>query len=237
MQRIALWIVIASVSISALLGILALLAGDFGDTQWKVLGTTTSVTGASVLAMAATTAWGRRYIWWLAPLAAASGIVGFAIVVAGIWVDPSGNDVWWQSAITLIVVASAASYAALVSRAVLAGALRWALSVAYVADALLALTVIVAVWADNASDDTWRRIGVLAIVQASATVLLPVFHRMSRQSALASAGSGVPLDDGFCPRCAAPLATPARGDEALHCASCGARFRVEYLSPAEASAS
>ncbi len=237
MQRIALWIVIASVSISALLGIVALLAGDFGDTQWKVLGTTTSVTGASVLTMASMTVWDRRYIWWLAPLGAASGIPGFAIVVAGIWVEPSGSDVWWQSAFTLIVVASAAAYAALLSRATLAGAMRWALKVAYAADVLLALTIIVVVWTDGADDLVGRWIGVLTIVLASSTVLLPVFHRMSGQRPPVLAASGVAPDGGFCPRCAAPLATPGGGDGALRCASCGARFRVEYLSPAEAPAS
>lgn len=236
MQRIALWIVIASVSISALLGIVVLLGGNFGDAQWKVLGTTTSVTGASFLAMASTTVWGRRYIGWLAPLGATSGIVGFAIVVAGIWVDPSGSDVWWQSAATLIVVASAASYAALVTRAALTGAQRWAQWVAYAADALLALMVIAIVWSDGGGDIAARGIGVLAIVLASSTVLLPVFHRMSAQRPPAPAEAGGAPDAGFCPRCAAPLATPAGGDDALRCPSCGARFRVEYLAPVGAPA-
>lgn len=236
MQRIALWIVVGSVSISALLGIWALLAGDFGDTQWKILGTTASVTGASVLAMASTTAWGRRYIWWLAPLGAATGIAGFAVVVGGIWVEPSGNDAWWKLALTLIVVAAAASYAALVARAALVGALRWALWVSYAADALLALTIIVVVWAEGGGDAAGRWIGVLAIVLASSTVLLPVFHRMSGQRPLAPAESGVALDAGFCPRCATPIATPAGRDDALCCPSCGARFRVEYLAPVGAPA-
>lgn len=237
MQRIALWIVIASVSLSALLGIWALLAGDFGDTQWKILATTTSVTGASVLAMASATAWGRGDVRWLAPLGAATGVAGFAIVVGGVWVEPTGNEVWWKSAATLIVVAAAASYAALVARAALTGALRWALWIAYGSDVLLALTVIVVVWAESSSDLVGRWIGIVAIVLASSTVLLPVFHRMTGQRAPAPGPSGAALDAGYCPRCAAPLAAPPGEDGARRCASCGARARVEYLAPEEPAAS
>lgn len=228
MHRIALWIVIGSVSLSALLGIMALLAGDFGDTQWKILGTTTSVTGASVLAMASATAWGRRHISWLAPLGVVTGIVGFAIVVGGIWVDPSGNDAWWKSAATLIVVAAAASYAALVSRATLAGALRWAIWTAYGSGVLLALTLISLIWTDDGNESVVRWAGILAIVLASSTVLLPVFHRMSSPHSFVVPPAS--LDVGFCPRCAAPLATPDGGDGAHHCTACGARFRIEYIA-------
>jgi hypothetical protein len=227
-QRIALWIVIVSVSISAVLGILALLAGDFGETQWKILGTTSSVTGASVLAMASATAWGRRDIQWLAPLGAAAGTAGFAIVIGGIWVEPSGSDVWWQSASSLIVVASAASYAALAARATLAGALRWALWTAYASDLLLALTIIAVIWTESDNDAVARWIGIVAIVLASSTVLLPVFHRMSSERASEPAGPDAPPGVRFCPRCGARI-TAAAGEDGPHqCASCGARFQIEF---------
>jgi NADH pyrophosphatase NudC (nudix superfamily) len=48
-KRIALRILIGSVAFSALLGIWALLSGDFGEIQAKVMGTSLFISGASIL--------------------------------------------------------------------------------------------------------------------------------------------------------------------------------------------
>ncbi len=116
------------------------------------------------------------------------------------------------------------------ARAALDGALRWALWIAYASDVLLALTIIVVVWAESSGDLVGRWIGIVAIVLASSTVLLPVFHRMTSQRPSVAGRPGEALDAGYCPRCAAPFAVSPGEDGARQCASCGARSRVEYLA-------
>ena len=105
------------------------------------------------------------------------------------------------------------------SLAHLAPRFRWALVSAYLLALLLALSVIVLMWAESEEELAWRGVGVLSVLLSAATIAVPVFHRMSRlEGAEARPGAA-----RFCPACGRALAAaPDR------CADCGARFRVEF---------
>ena len=52
-KKIALWFLIISVAISAALGILAILTGNFGDFEGRMILTTLTISAASICALAA----------------------------------------------------------------------------------------------------------------------------------------------------------------------------------------
>ena len=57
LQRLVLYVLIASVVVSAAMGVFALLVGEFEETQGKLLVTSLSVSGAGIVAMACGFAW------------------------------------------------------------------------------------------------------------------------------------------------------------------------------------
>jgi hypothetical protein len=80
-------------------------------------------------------------------------------------------------------------------------------------------------WAESQDEWAWRWFGVVAILLASATVLVPVFQRMSRDELRAAEE---PASDAprYCPACGE---VAAREGDALACGACGGRFRVARL--------
>ena len=84
-RRLGLGIFFVSVAVNAALGIYAVLAPDFGETQGKILGTSLCVTGAVVLALACEPAWERRLLGPVPYAGAVLGAVGFTLaIVSGV---------------------------------------------------------------------------------------------------------------------------------------------------------
>ena len=58
-KKVALWFLIVSVAISAALGILAILTGNFGDFEMRIILTTLTISAASIGALVCGSAVGR----------------------------------------------------------------------------------------------------------------------------------------------------------------------------------
>ncbi len=56
-KKVALWFLIVSVAISAALGILAILTGNFGDFEMRIILTTLTISAASIGALSAGALW------------------------------------------------------------------------------------------------------------------------------------------------------------------------------------
>jgi len=201
MRRGFLHVLIVSVGLSALLGIVALLSHDFGETQIKVLLSTLCVAGASILAMACSAVWERQRARSLALPGIGASIVGFLLLLVGIWIEAKG-EAYWKSATTIVIGAAFAAHAALLFLANLADRYRWVRPATIGATALLAAVLIFLLWRDHAWDDAWRLVGILAILGSAGTILTPVFQRMSRgQEAGGSTGAAALR----CPHCGKEL--------------------------------
>src|SRR5512144_2343493 len=84
-RRIALAGFFASVSINAALGIYALVAPEFGETQSKLLASSMCVTGAVLVALACEPAWERRLLGPVPYAGVVFGTLGFGMAVVGMW--------------------------------------------------------------------------------------------------------------------------------------------------------
>ncbi len=189
LKKIFLHTLIGSIAVSALLGIWAILSGDFGEFQGKVLGTTLTVVGTSILGLAcgafleSSSARGPN-LKRVPVIGIILALISAITVLLIIWGSDSlvQDKVIWKTFGISGVFASSLAQLSLLSLATLSKRFQWVLSAVYVAALSLAaiLSVLILLDTQTESNIVMRTIGVLAVVDASLTVMIPVFHRLSR---------------------------------------------------------
>jgi hypothetical protein len=227
MRRLGLGIFFVSIAVNAALGIYAVLAPDFGETQGKILGTSLCVTGAVVLALACEPAWERRLLGPIPHAGAVLGAIGFTFAIVGIWTEPE-SEVWAKAMGSIFTLAVAGVAGSLLALARLAPRHRWIFSVTLGLLGLGAAMVAVTFWLPDDPDEWYlRAMGVVLIALAAFTVIVPVLHWVDRAAlAVAEAATGAV---GFCPYCGKELANEI--GLALRCHRCGREFTVTPIAP------
>lgn len=229
LRRGSLWVLLASLGLSALIGIIAILGDEFGETQGRLVLTTLSAFGASAVTLSCGLAWERGRLGAVPLIGIVCGLIGFAVVFYAIWWQPDfESDFWWKTYFSEIMVAVAATHASLIG---VAGMLRrnaWASYTAYGLNFLAACLTLVGIWAEVESGGFWRFYGVVMVLLVANTIAVPVLRRLegpprdeaSPELAPSPEPSGTPAR--FCPACGANLEHPG----ADVCLACGARFEV-----------
>lgn len=232
MKRYALWILVASVAISALLGCVALLSSHFGETQGKVLLSTLAIAQASLLAMVCGVAMGKPATAPLAKLGAVLAVATAPLLLTAIWGEVEGKTFWRMTG-TLEVAAVAVAHVSLLLTARLRVDRRWMVVATIFAALALAAIVVGLLWeAFEDMKDLWRPLGVLSILTCAGTLLVWVFHRMNAGAVAAAvaldAVTGAP--GGDVPRIRHCVACGADRIEVsptgVRCFTCGAHFHV-----------
>lgn len=225
-QRWLLLSFIVSLVACGLVGIYTLLLGSFGWFELRILATTATIGGASILAMAAAAAWEARR--W-PPLAVAGMIapaVACVLMLGFIWeLTPSTvGDLVERWIGTAVVAAVALPHMALLGLARLHRRYELVRIATIVVIGKLAAILVLTIWARPFDGDFfWRLVGVLAILDACGTVAVPILHRVSRiqsREGVVTTALSVSLT---CPRCGRGQ-TVSTG--ASRCA-CGLRIRIE----------
>lgn len=183
-----LYLFVCSIVLSALMGIWAIISGEFGDLQGRVLATTSTVVGASILGLAC----GAFLESPRSRGLPASAVPIFGIVLTLIsalimfWLIWASNS-WASDGIIKALAATslfALSFAqlSLLSMARLSSRFRWSIVLAYLVILSLASLISAIIVFELYGDGGFigRLIGVLAVIDASMTVMIPIFHRLSR---------------------------------------------------------
>ncbi|MEP6637434.1 MAG: hypothetical protein ABJB97_11970, partial [Acidobacteriota bacterium] len=223
-------------AISAALGILAILTGDFGEFQIRIILTTLTISAASICALASGALWESKRTKFLPTAGVTLAIAAALLLVIGIWTEPSG-DQFWKFTASLGVLAAATAHACGVSLARLAPQFAWARAAAFGAIFFLAFSIIYMIYADPQGEIAFRIIGGTSIVVAALTIMMPIFHRLSRGDLELSSGKATDSDQRLfptvlCPRCGTPLPNSAGN---ITCTSCGCRFVLTILNDANAA--
>jgi hypothetical protein len=177
-KRILLLVVAGLLSASALLAIGILLAGRFGRTEGRILGTTALLAGYGLVALPATILLDRPRSSRLAVGALVLAAVGVSLALAAIWTD--GGDELGRAVgtVTAFALASAQSCALaarrherdpMVVRRLFAVSLTLAFAVAAMLTALL--------WAGSMGGGSVRGLGALAVLDLLAVGLQPILAR------------------------------------------------------------
>ena len=181
LKRLFLYSLIASVTISATLGVFVILFGDFGEYETKILLTTLTITCMSILGLAcgASLDAGRGRMFPTSGIALA--IISAVLWIALIWWGRDTGEVVAKVLMSTTLLAVAFSHISLVSLARLDKRFVWASTATYSAVALLVLLLLGLIWGEGAfeSELVMRSLGVLSIVVATFSILIPILYKLS----------------------------------------------------------
>ena len=174
------WIGAAAILVAAaLVALVAVLRGDFSDTDGRILGTLAAalLAGSTLVAGLVLTEKGGRVLGWSA---VAVAVPAFAAITYSIWgfVFDGEGDVWqwgWAGILALLAALIAVT-ARLLSRS------RALVRLAWVAGALATVAAAVsyvAISRDDSGDGLGRLIAVLWILAGLAYLLVPVLQRFT----------------------------------------------------------
>lgn len=199
LRRAAIIGAIASLSIAAIVGIVMLLTGDWGETQARIMGTTLIVGAFSILALADLTVAGRRTRWvgWIgAVVAAATGALGILMVWGALddWMDAFT----WFAAGIVLSIALAQSCMLLLLEQRRHGLFRIGLPLTLLFIGIVSIMLLIPILSDweipgaGYDDGYWRVFGVSLILAVLGSVVLPVAGLIMRKAPTA-AGLSVPV--------------------------------------------
>ena len=179
--RIVLHILIAALCVAAVVASYALLGGEFSDTDWKVIGTSTLFALASCMAAAGLGVGERAALLGAGTVAAAAAT--FVLVSVGMWFEIDGEGFWRVTAIVAVLALESAHVAFIRSRARShdpAGVVRVtraAIGLALVSGAM----GIAPIAGLEGGDETlyFEVLGVVLVGQLLCTVLAPLLRRLS----------------------------------------------------------
>ncbi len=224
-QRSFLFAFIASISLCGAIGIYCLLIGEFTSLVAKVLGTTATVAGASLLALASAVPWERKRWQPIGPLGMLAAAVWLTLVLCLIWVDRlNGEEVFIKTTLVATVIAIALPHAGLIGLARLRRDYGWVRIGNVASIVALAGLIIVAVVFEIDDEFMLRVIGALAILDVCTSVAIPILHRVSaihEHDSIRTTTLEVSLT---CPRCSKTHSLPVGHSP---CPSCGLRIKIE----------
>lgn len=232
-KKIALWFLIISVALSAILGIMAILSGNFGWFELRIILTTITISVASICALADAALWESKGNKPLPASGLVLSVLGAALLVWGIWVEP-GSEQFWKFAISICVLAVATSHVCLLSLASLSRRFAWARLAAFAVIYSLALLIILSMEIEITESWIFQLIGVNSILVAAISIMIPVFHRLSA-SDLEFKTDDHDTETGQsswtkvrCPKCSFDQFSPL-GE--IVCRKCSCKFLVKLLEP------
>ena len=215
-KRTGFRVLVGSIVISAALGIYALVNGEFGDTEGRILLTALAVAAASVATLASGIALERGRMTLIPSAAIAVSIAGFALFIVTIWrgFEP---EVLIKAAASVVIVGVALTHWSVVSLARLPVRFRLIHAAAFPLSGLMAAFLIGAIWERLDGEGTAQVGGVIAILTISTTIVLPVLQR------LAAAGRAGDHRIRFCPYCGKRL---NNRHGTVRCRACDSAFRI-----------
>ncbi len=210
LRRLAVIVVIVAVSISAVLGIVLLLTGGWGDLQGRILLTTIVIAAFATTALCHLAQVNRplRVVGFTGIAASVGALIPVLWIIWGDWgvwgvFGSVGYDWLWKSFAVLGILAASLAQANLLL--LLASrrqrAVRLVLCVTLAAIAGVALMIWLPVLTDGEvpgdfGDSYWRIFGVVAILDVLGTIVLPVLGLVLKDSraGLATFTAHIPAD-------------------------------------------
>lgn len=218
--RIFAMLVLAALVFTALAAVATLIFGEFDETAARILGTSGSVAGYSLLAMAGTSALAataskdRRMIGWATLLLALAGLALSCVLIWAEGHDEPTFKAWGVTTVTSVAL----TLVVLLARAPLPSShrwLRWATSSLILLIAVLIDVPVICFEVD--SESLGRTLGVLGVLAALGILTTPVVAWQRRRTPPADLGEleHVRL---VCPRCGEERDAPVGRSTCPQCA-------------------
>jgi hypothetical protein len=180
--RAVMRILIAALCVAAVVASIALLRGEFSDTDWKVIATSTLFAVASSMAAAGVAV--RERSEALGAVTVGAVVLAFALVTTGIWGELDGEAFWRFTACVSIVALEASHIAFVLSRlrrsdpAGVAAFTRAAVGLAAISGAMGVAPLAGLVPDDGDFTAYGSILGVILVGQLLCTALAPLLRRL-----------------------------------------------------------
>jgi len=180
-KKFFLYLLIASVGVSALMGIGVILFGNFGELEERVLLTTLTINVTSVLGLACG-AYLESRRGKVLPLfgiiaAAASAVLWIYLI----WHGTVHESIFVRSLLSATLLATSCSLISLLLLANLDRRFIWSRYAVHISVWVLTAYLLYLIWDRDAigSETTPRILGTLSIIVAALTLVTPIFHKLS----------------------------------------------------------
>ena len=174
-------VLIASLSIAAVMAIVVVLTGDLGDTEAQILLTTVTAAAFSLTGMGASARFYRGSWTWVGAAGIAASALALVLALVFIWGELD-TEPFLRTFGVAVILATALAYASVLllvrprHRAVAVSLLATLVVLAGVTGMLISLAVLDLNW----QDWFFRVLGALAILTVLGTLVTPVLNRVVR---------------------------------------------------------
>ena len=173
---------IVALSVSALIGIIIFLIGDFGETEVKVLSTTLAIGGFSITALGCSTIHERDEFRAFSLIGMLISVFGFLFTVSAIWVLFESNHNWvGQALFTFIILAVSTAHSALLLQIrAKTKNIKYFLIATIICISIVGLMLIKTTINNfGESDIFFRLLGVFAILDVLGTIATPILNKIT----------------------------------------------------------
>ena len=178
-RKIFLISLIIALSISALIGIYIFLAGNFGDTESKLLLTTLSVGGYSLTGLCSATIQKQNNLKWFSILGMLISTTGFLITIGTIWEFFDFNDIWKTFIIFIILPIAFAHISLLLQIKPKTTYAKHSLVWTIIFISIVALMLVTSTLTEFRESETFfRLLGVFSILDVLGTIVTPILNRI-----------------------------------------------------------
>lgn len=171
---------IIALAISALIGIVIFLVGDFGETEMKILGTTLAIGGYSVTGLCCSTIYNRSEFQAYSMTGMLISVLGFIVTLISIWQIIDFDSIW-KIFVTLIILSVSTAHTSLLFQITpKTKNIKYVLIATILFIAIVALMLIYAAINELEDNDLFYRVlGVFAILDVLGTIAIPILNRIT----------------------------------------------------------
>jgi hypothetical protein len=179
LKRLSLVAFIGFLILTALIAIVSVLTGKFGELQWKILLTTFTISAASICSMCCAAFMEKRKQVPLGLAGIVLSIITAVLVIAGMWPELDIEE-YWKTTVTCGVLALGFAHSFLLTLPDLDPRHKWVQVISPIFIGVLAAQIIIAIWGEIDNDWYYRFLALVAIVTGLETLVIPILTKLRK---------------------------------------------------------
>lgn len=173
---------VIALTISALIGIVIFIVGEFGETETRLLLTTLTIGGYSLTGLCCATNQNRNDLKYFSIIGMLVSVIGFLITIGAIWELIDFDDTFKAMIIFIILSVAVAHISLLLLIRPKSDNIKYSLIATIVFISLVALMLIKSTINEfNDSEFYFRLLGVFSILDVLGTIATPILNRITEK--------------------------------------------------------
>ena len=164
--------------LTAVIAIITVIGGEFGDIEGRILGTTFTISIASICAMSCAAFIEKRNFKPVGIIGMVFALMSAILIIAEIW-GSVGSDLYYKITVAVVVCAFSFAHGLLLFIPKLQADKEWVQRAAAVIIALLSLQIIAGIWFEIDDSIYFRVMTVIAILVGLETLVIPILMKLS----------------------------------------------------------